>query len=151
MHSHVSTQKSLFIHFSHINFISSNHIVKGIKFCTPNFLSFHWVIWTKWKTLTNGSVIHMWLSVLCLYFSFLFFLHLNETNTGTLFMIAPREIFGETWKFSCWTQHFGHSCQKTQKDLVSNTEPGLICWSMILLWCLFLSHKFFDCFVKSYH
>jgi len=24
-------------------------------------------------------------------------------------MIAPREIFGKIWRFSCWTQHFGHS------------------------------------------
>ena len=75
--------------------ISSAQIVllRALSSALQIFWAFHWVIWSEWKTLTNGSVIHMWLSVLCLYFSLLFCLHLNETKTQGLFSWLLQEKY----------------------------------------------------------
>jgi hypothetical protein len=40
VHSQVGAQKLLPIYFSHLALISPNRIVKGIKFCAPNFPTF---------------------------------------------------------------------------------------------------------------
>lgn len=66
--------------------------------------------------------------------------------TGTAFSIAPREKSGGTSKFSSWTQDSGQCSQKILNDSWSASGLGLICWRMILSWCLFLSRKFLHFF-----
>ena len=142
--------KILIYELSDGNIISSNRIVKGIRFSRSKFPTFSCCDVERMKADDT------WLSDSHVSFTLMFvpshfLLCPCWWDTGTLFLIAPKEIFGETLKFSCWTQHSGQCCQKILNNLWSVSGLGSICCNMISFWCLFLRSKFLDFFDKIHH